>query len=339
MSAEHFLHGVCGIFSGDLWADGGDLQFARHDRLSFLGHEEFEIAASEVRRGRGLGNEANSRHHHSVVLRQHDPDIRMPRCPVRRVGAKDIIAEHEPPVGNTLEDGLAGGIELDASGTHGLDHIPDIAELLLVTCHEEEADAGALDVVGSDAAEDVGALALEVVDEFGTCGRWLFRRKTRFVIHKDGWLEGECVSGVAPVRPGGPTVAHRQVAALGIAIIAELDLQVHGGRKGEVRRFRSGVRLLDDAVVDLTGQHVFVAHRDIRIGPLETDDHRPGERLIERGIDYQRARIGVAGKGWKYDRRRKEQPGAKCKKKKRNQEPHESTMPHRVTVHKQGVAG
>jgi hypothetical protein len=35
LGTEHFLHGVGGVFAGDIRADGGDLQLPRRDRPAF----------------------------------------------------------------------------------------------------------------------------------------------------------------------------------------------------------------------------------------------------------------------------------------------------------------
>ncbi|MNL75201.1 hypothetical protein D3C87_2009620 [compost metagenome] len=76
-----------------------------HDRLALLGHEEFEIAAAERRIGGGFRHQPDARHDHGIVLGQNDADIGMARGPVGRVGTENIVAQHEAPVGDTLQNG------------------------------------------------------------------------------------------------------------------------------------------------------------------------------------------------------------------------------------------
>jgi hypothetical protein len=142
---------------------------------------------------------------------------------------------------------------------------------------------------------------LEKLDELGPGGRRRRILKARLVIDEHSRLEGEGIGGVAPVGPGWPGGAHRQVAALGIAVIGKLHLQVHRRGKGEVGRRLSRIRFPHDPVEDLAGQHFLVADGNIRIGLLEARDHRLGKRLVERRVHGQHGSIVATRRCGKQD--------------------------------------
>lgn len=81
------------------------------------------------------------------------PTLRVALGPIRRVGAENVVAEHEAPVRHTLAEDrrLSAQLVLHALAAPMAPIIDsDVAELLLVARHEQEADAGAFDIVGAD---------------------------------------------------------------------------------------------------------------------------------------------------------------------------------------------
>src|SRR6185369_4180986 len=99
---------------------------------------------------------------------------------------------------------------------------------------------------------------------------------------------------VLPVGPLRQLGGFRRLVRLGVAVVDQLDLEVHGRRPGDVGRTAGGT-FGNETVVELGRAHVAVFDLDRRVDGAEFADQVIGLFVVGDAIDHQLAFLLAGG--------------------------------------------
>jgi hypothetical protein len=168
---------------------------------------------------------------------------------------------------------------------------------------EHEPDAALLDVVRRDLALELRRLAVQQLRERRMVLRDVVAGDEPLVVDEHGRLVRRAVRLVLVDGPRRQLRRFRRLVGHRLALVDELDLQVHRRAPHHVGAALSRRRFGDEAVVHLGRVHVVVFDLDVGIERVEILDQRLRGLRVERAVDDDLAfllrggdRLGVIGR-------------------------------------------
>ena len=158
---------------------------------------------------------------------------------------------------------------------------------------QQVAQAGFARVVGGHQAARPGRMRLDEADQFGMRARHVRGADQPLVVGDDDRLEGGAERLALPDRPGRQRVRLGRLVGRGVAVVHQLELQVHRRAPQHVGLGVAAV-FVEEALVHLARTQVVIDDLDRRMQAFEILDQRPDHLPVGRRVEHDRA--GVDGR-------------------------------------------
>src|SRR5258706_10248861 len=273
-------------FSRHVRPDGKHPRALGEHRLPAARQDEIEPQPGRARMAGVLRDQDHAREHQGVVARQNHAQRGVPLCASQRVGTEQVVTDQALARGDALDHGRGVRFELDIARAEDAQQVPESRHRKAVLAEEEEADRRLFDVVGDDIARILFGLGQNELEELAVCLRHLRRRHEFLVVDEHRRLERGAVGLVVPHRPFGKEARFGGLVDFRVAVVRELDLQVHRRAPRDVARAAIPLGLREEAPVDLGAVHLVVLHVDPRVERLEIRDERRGLGEVHGRVDH-----------------------------------------------------
>jgi hypothetical protein len=250
-------------------------------RDPLLSQQTLALARQHIvqKQPRGVGmqglavDEGDTRDDDIIVLGPHHDDVRIGRCPLRGIGLDYIIGEPVLAAFDPGHHGSSRAIEARLAGGDGRVQGFPIGIELEVLAHVEQADAAGFRIEqGHGAAPPVG-LGLQPLQELRMASWGLGVGCQPAVIGEQHRFGGDAVTLVAPLGPAGQGAGLGRPIGQGVAVVDQLDLDVHRGVPDQIRRGDSRRGPVGDLTLDVLGADVQIIHRDLWVTTSKAGDH------------------------------------------------------------------